>query len=79
MRTFGGGPVEENDVLGLDVAMHNVHGVQVGQGMRHLLEYHPGLGFVVPLLLEDGVEELGPLCVLQHQHQGLGVLEHALL
>jgi hypothetical protein len=55
--------------------VHDVEQVEVGQGLGHLLEDGARLLLGVPLLLQDGVEQLRAAGVLEHQHQCLLVLE----
>jgi len=50
----------EQEVLGLEVAVHDAVVVQVGDGGEHRADEVCGVGLVVAALAADAVEELSP-------------------
>ena len=72
---LGGRTVQQDDIFRLDVSVDDVHGMEVDKGHGDLLKNHPGFLFVVPLFLQDGVEEFGPLGVFEDEHEGLCTLK----
>lgn len=58
---FDGGVVvlvHEENVLGLDIAMHNVPMVQIVDHFQHVLHERPRLHLVVSPQFDDSVEEI---------------------
>lgn len=68
--------VRDHDILGLDVAVRNLLGVEVGDSVENVPELVAGLGLLEHLLLLELLVEGGLLHVLQDQVDALEVVEH---
>ncbi len=64
----------QEEIFGLEVAMHDLHGVAVGYGGEHLLHDHSRISLAVIGPFDDLVEQLAPTAVFCDDEVALGIL-----
>mmetsp|Transcript_50130 Transcript_50130/g.144433 ORF Transcript_50130/g.144433 Transcript_50130/m.144433 type:complete len:220 (+) Transcript_50130:694-1353(+) len=68
--------IDDKDILGLDVPMHDAMLVAIQQGGRDLLDDLHGIGLAEAAKRHDAVEELATCDALHNQVEALSVLVH---